>query len=100
MGASPTGEFKVVGRSGQISLGKRYAGKTLELQRLEDGGILLRAVAMVPETQLWTLAEPDRSRIARGLAWAAGAEPTESDPVALAKRRSRPRSQSRGRRKN
>jgi len=64
-------EIKVVGRSGQISLGKRYAGKVLQLQYLEEGSILLTSVAVVPESQLWTLQEPDRSRIARGLAWAA-----------------------------
>lgn len=64
-------EIKVVGKSGQISLGKRYAGKTLRLERREDGTVVLTAVAMVPESQLWTVAEPDRSRIARGLAWAA-----------------------------
>jgi hypothetical protein len=90
-----TGEIKVVGKSGQISLGKRYAGKILELQRLEDGSLLLRAVAMVPESQLWTLEEPHRSRIARGLAWATETEPKESDPASLArqskKRGSRPR---------
>ena len=34
MSATSTSEIKVVGKSGQISLGKRYAGKTLELQRL------------------------------------------------------------------
>lgn len=64
-------EIKVVGRSGQISLGKRLAGKVLRLDRLEDGSILLTAVAIVPESRLWTVAEPDRSAIARGLAWAA-----------------------------
>ena len=53
-----------------LSLGKRYAGKTLQLQYLEDGSLLLRTVAMVPESQLWTLEEPHRSKIARGLAWA------------------------------
>lgn len=31
MAATSTGEIKVVGKSGQISLGKRYAGKMLEL---------------------------------------------------------------------
>ena len=37
-----------------------------------QGGDLPRtAVAMVPEHQRWTLQEPHRSRIARGLAWAA-----------------------------
>src|SRR5882762_6172811 len=64
-------EIKVVGKSGQISLGKSYAGKILRLDRRQDGTVVLTAVAMVPESQLWTLQEPHRSRIERGLAWAA-----------------------------
>ena len=79
----PHGELKVVGRSGQISIGKRYAGKTFELQSLEDGTIVLRAVAIVPETQIWTVQEPHRSWIARGLDWAARNAPRESDPERL-----------------
>jgi hypothetical protein len=80
-------EIKVVGESGQISLGKRYAGKTLRLERLRGGRILLTAVRMVPESQLWTLAEPDRSRIQRGLAWAAETRPQETDIDVLLRRR-------------
>lgn len=99
MPATSTSEIKVVGKSGQISLGKRYAGKTLELRRLDDGSLLLRAVAMVPESQLWTLDEPHRSRIARGLAWAANKEPRESDPDSLVKEKGKRRGQPRGRRK-
>lgn len=79
-------EIKVVGKSGQISLGKSYAGKTLRLERRPDGTMLLTAVAMVPEHQLWTLEEPHRSRIARGLTWAAGTEPKETNLDALTKR--------------
>jgi hypothetical protein len=91
MGSTSAGQIKVVGKSGQISLGKRYAGKMLELQRLDDGSLLLRAVAMVPESQMWTLDEPHRSKIARGLAWAGQMEPRESDPASLLKRRRKPR---------
>ena len=95
MATTPTSEIKVVGKSGQISIGKRYAGKMLELQHLADGTLLLRAVAVVPESQLWTFQEPDRSRIARGLAWAAESTPRESDTDSLlrlkGKRRNRPR---------
>lgn len=72
-------ELKTVGSSGQISLGKKYAGKTLRLDRFDDGRIVLTAVAMVPESQLWTLNEPDRSRIERGLTWAAKNTPVETD---------------------
>jgi hypothetical protein len=88
--ASPHGtEVKTVGRSGQISLGKRYAGKMLRLERFKDGRIVLTAVAMVPESQLWTLAEPDRSRIERGLVWAAKTVPAETDIDGLLKRQAR-----------
>jgi hypothetical protein len=82
-------EVKTVGRSGQISLGKRYAGKTLRMERFKDGRIVLTAVAMVPESQLWTLAEPDRSRIERGLDWAAKTGPTETDIDDFLKRQAR-----------
>jgi hypothetical protein len=90
-------EVKVVGRSGQISLGKRYAGKVLRLERLEDGAILLTAVAMVPERQLWTLQEPDRGRIARGLAWASQHPPKETSLARLTGRRLRTKGAKRGR---
>lgn len=76
-------EIKVVGKSGQISLGKRYAGKTLRLERRKDGTVVLTAVAMVPESQLWTLAEPDRSRIGRGLTWAATTKARETELESL-----------------
>lgn len=91
-------EIKVVGKSGQISLGKSYAGKTLRVERQEDGRIVLTAVAMVPESQLWTLEEPDRSRIAEGLAWAAKTATKETDVDALTKRRRNSRTAVRGRR--
>ena len=91
-------EVKTVGRSGQISLGKRYAGKTLRLERFKDGRIVLTAVAMIPESQLWTLAEPDRSRIERGLDWAAKTNPAETDLDVLLKRRVRKAPRQRARR--
>ena len=91
-------EIKVVGKSGQISLGKKYAGKTLRLDRRPDGTVLLTAVAMVPESQMWTLEEPHRSRIERGLAWAAQAEPRETDIDSLLKRNAKGSGRGRDRR--
>ena len=92
----------MVGRSGQISLGKRHAGKTLRLERLRDGRIVLTPVALVPETQLWTLTEPHRSRIERGLAWAAKTAPKETNLDGLVspllRRRTKRMSRARGRR--
>lgn len=63
-------ELKRVGQSGQISVGRERAGKLLRLEELEGGQLLLTPVVDVPESQLWTLSEPHKSRIERGLAWA------------------------------
>lgn len=90
-------EVKVVGKSGQISLGKRFAGKRLRVEYRDDGSIVLTSVVVVPESELWTLKEPHRSRIERGLAWAARTAPAETDVETLlgkarrkARRRGRP----------
>src|SRR5712692_6104577 len=92
-------EIKVVGKSGQISLGKSYAGKTLRLERRQDGTMVLTAVAVVPERQLWTLEEPHRSKIERGLTWAAETGPQETDLNARVPRRSKSVGRARGRRR-
>jgi hypothetical protein len=92
-------EIKAVGKSGQISLGKSYAGRALRLERRADGSILLTPVAVVPESQLWTLEEPHRSRIERGLGWAAKTKPAETDLDSLMKRRSKGAGRPRGRRR-
>lgn len=97
--ASADVEIKVVGKSGQISLGKRYAGKTLRLERRQDGSVLLTAVAMVPENQLWTLEEPHRSRIERGLTWTAANKPQETDVQDLLDSRTKRTTRARGRRR-
>jgi hypothetical protein len=89
-------EIKTVGKSGQISLGKSYAGKTLRLQRRADGSILLTAVALVPESQLWTLEEPHRTAIAKGLAWAAKTPPAETDLDELIDRVAQTKTQGKG----
>jgi hypothetical protein len=92
-------DIKVVGKSGQISLGKSYVGKALRVEHRRDGTIILTAVAVVPESQLWTLEEPHRSRIRRGLAWASTTTPNETDVDALVAQTSKVVSRSRGRRR-
>ena len=85
-------EIKRVGQSGQISVGRELAGKLLRVEQLEDGRLLLTPVVDVPESQLWTLREPHKSRIERGLSWAAENPAKETDldaVVGKARRRKR-----------
>jgi hypothetical protein len=46
--------------------------------------MVLTAVVLVPESQLWTLIEPHRSRIERRLAWAADTRSQETKIDTLA----------------
>lgn len=91
-------ELKVVGKSGQISLGKRFAGKTLRLERHKEGIVVLTPVAIIPEHVLWTMEEPHRSRIKRGLAWAAATPPQETDIEKMLKRQAKRGQRARSRR--
>jgi hypothetical protein len=76
-------ELKRVGQSGQISVGRELAGKLLRLEQLEGGRLLLTPVVDVPESQLWTLSEPHKSRIERGLEWAAKNPARETNMTSL-----------------
>jgi len=71
--------IKRVGQSGQVSIGRELAGKLLRLEQLEDGRLLLTPIVDVPESQLWTLREPHKSHIERGLAWASATPAKETD---------------------
>lgn len=83
---STAATLKVVGNSGQISIGKAFAGKVLRLTTQEDGSLLLTPVAIVPESQLWMTQEPHVGAIARGLAYAAQNAARETDLDALARK--------------
>ena len=59
--------LKEVGASGQISLGKKYAGQLFEVQTAPDGTITLMPVKVVP-APLTAQEEPARYAAAAGTA--------------------------------
>jgi len=74
---------KMVGVSGQIYLGKEYAGKLVMLDEVEPGVWLLKSGAFVPDNERW-LHEPGmKETLDRAIAWAESNPPAESDIDAL-----------------
>lgn len=49
--------LKVVGTNGQISLGKRYAGRQVLIEEQASGVWLIRTVKVIPDNEAW-LHEP------------------------------------------
>ena len=70
---------KVIGTSGQITLGKRYAGQTVLVEEVEKGVWLLKIARVIPDNEEWLHTEPVKSRIDRAIAWAAEHPPQETD---------------------
>ena len=71
---------KVIGTSGQISLGKQYAGKTVLVEEVGKGVWLLKIARVIPDNEVWLHREPLKSRIDdRAIAWTAEHPPQETD---------------------
>lgn len=62
--------IKTVGVSGQISLGKEYAGRTVVIESPEEGVWLIRTAQVIPDNEFWLRQEPARGKIEAGLNWA------------------------------
>ena len=76
----PRGQtVKVIGTSGQISLGKQYAGKTVLVEEVEKGVWLLKIARVIPDNEVWLHTEPVKSRIDRAIAWTVEHPPQETD---------------------
>ena len=60
---------KNVGSNGQISLGKKFAGKQLSLVELEDGSILLKPGRFIPDNEIWLYKQNGEERLDKALKW-------------------------------
>ncbi len=61
--------LKSVGASGQISIGKKYAGRFFELSAQSDGVIILRPMRVVPETEARLHQEPMKGKLKEAGVW-------------------------------
>jgi hypothetical protein len=76
-------DIKTVSQSGQISLGKAFAGKRVMLEHLEDGRWMITPVVIVPEHLLWTLEPEVTKRLDEYLDWTQSNLPRETDLQSL-----------------
>lgn len=71
--------IKQVGASGQVSLGKEYAGRTVVIDSPEQGVWVIRTAQVIPDNEVWIHEEGVVSRVKAGLAWAAATPAVETD---------------------
>jgi hypothetical protein len=77
---------KVVGSSGQISIGKEFAGQQVQIEQREPGVWLVRAVVVVPQNEVWLHDPRTQHDLLTAAAWAQSNPPQETDVDALLSR--------------
>jgi hypothetical protein len=78
--------IKTVGQSGQIALGKAYAGRHVLMDELEPGVWLVKLGEFIPDSERWLHAPDVKADLDEAIAWAESHPVLETDLDALAKR--------------
>jgi hypothetical protein len=78
--------LKMVGNSGQRSLGKQYAGRCFEVELREDGSIVLTPMRVIPESDAWLYTAEMQERLRAADDWMDRNPPAETDLDALEKK--------------
>ena len=73
-------EVKTIGSSGQISLGKHHAGKTVTVEEVENGVWLIKVSRVIPESELWLHNPAATDALDRAEAWSQRNPPRASNP--------------------
>lgn len=70
---------KTVGQSGQIALGKAYAGRQVLVDELEPGVWLLKLGEFIPDSERWLHTPEAKADIDEAIDWAQSHPPAATD---------------------
>ena len=62
---------KTISLGGQISLGKKYAGQQVLVEKIEEGYWTIRTSITIPTNEKWLWEEPFKSQLDASIKWAA-----------------------------
>lgn len=70
---------KRVGSSGQIALGKQYAGRDVLVDETEPGVWVIKVGRFIPESEKWLYEPNTKAALDRAIDWAEKNPPAETD---------------------
>jgi hypothetical protein len=75
--------YKVVGKSGQISLGKSFAGVAFLVEKLAGGDFILKKATITPSNEQWIYEPALQTKLAAADEWMQNNPAQETDLDAL-----------------
>ena len=79
-------EVKTIGASGQISLGKEHAGRTVTVEEVERGVWVIKTARVIPDNEAWLHAPAVAASLDRALAISDATSRRESDLKAIGRK--------------
>ena len=71
--------IKQIGSSGQISLGKEYAGRNVLIEKMDEGVWIIKTGRFIPDNEKWMHQPHVSNDIDKAIAWAEQNPPKETD---------------------
>jgi len=71
--------IKQIGSSGQISLGKEYAGRNVLIEKMDEGVWIIKTGRFIPDNEKWMHQPHVANDIDKAIAWAEQNPPKETD---------------------
>ena len=78
-------QTKIVGASGQISLGKQYAGQQVMIEEIEPGEWRIQSAITIPKSQTWVHSKEVQAELDSALDWASKNAPKQTALASLSK---------------
>jgi hypothetical protein len=88
-GTGRMGSIKTIGASGQIALGKEYAGRNVLVEEIEPGVWVVKLGDFIPDNERWLHTARVSEELDEAVAWAEVNPPAPSDLNRLSKRAKR-----------
>ncbi len=76
-------QIKTIGKNGQISLGKEFAGETVLIDNIESGVWMVKIGKFIPNNEQWLYEQDNSHKLDEALTWAANNEPSATDLMQL-----------------
>lgn len=78
--------IKIVGANGQISLGKRYAGRPVLVEEREPGVWIVRTATVIPDNESWLHGPKAAADLQAAMDWAVTHDASDADTEDTLKR--------------
>ncbi len=79
-------QTKIVGTSGQISIGKQYAGQQVIIEEIEPGEWRIQTAITIPKSQAWVHTQSTQAELDRALDWATKNSPKKTTVASISKK--------------